>query len=67
MEYDYSFNACYESVKFLMENAPGTDPFEELGRAIIRAEQDVFFNKTMIEAWKAYIRNNNLSWNKYAQ
>ena len=67
MEYDFSFKACYESVEFLMENVKGTNPFEELGRAIIRAEQDVFFNKTMIEAWKAYIHNHNLKWNKFEQ
>lgn len=38
------------------------DPFEELGRAVIRAEQDILFNKTMVEAWKRYILDNNLAW-----
>lgn len=63
MEYDFSLNACMESVKFSVEELHA-NPFEELGRAIIRAEQDVFFNKTMIEAWKKYITDNQIKWNK---
>lgn len=51
-----------ESVEFDVEFLH-KDPFEELGRAIVRAEQDIFFNKTMIEAWKQYIREHNLNWN----
>ena len=51
-----------ESVEFDVEFLH-KDPFEELGRAIARAEQDIFFNKTMIEAWKQYIREHNLNWN----
>lgn len=59
---DFSLEACMDSVKFSVETLH-ENPFEELGRAIIRAEQDVFFNKTMIEAWKKYIEDNNLKWN----
>lgn len=61
-ENDFSLEACMESVKFDVEFLH-QNPFEELGRAIIRAEQDVFFNKTMIEAWKQYIKENGLKWN----
>ena len=49
MKYDYSLEACYEAVKYEIE-VLGTNVFEALGRAVIRSEQDVFFNKTMIEA-----------------
>lgn len=62
MTYDFSLKACMESVEFDVEFLH-KDPFEELGRAIVRAEQDIFFNKTMIEAWKQYIREHNLNWN----
>ena len=51
-----------ESVEFEVEFLK-RNPFEELGRAIIRAEQDIFFNKTMIEAYKQYIKDHNLKWN----
>lgn len=63
MKHDFSLDACMESVKFDVEYFHSS-PFEELGRAIIRAEQDVFYNKTMIEAWKKYIEDNNLRWNE---
>ena len=62
MTYDFSLKACMESVEFDVEFLH-KNPFEELGRAIVRAEQDIFFNKTMIEAWKQYIREHNLNWN----
>lgn len=61
MENDFSLNACMESVEFSVEILHD-NPFEELGRAIIRAEQDVFFNKTMIEAWKLYIKEHEIKW-----
>ena len=61
-EYDFSLNACYESVKFSVE-VLHENPFEQLGRSIVRANQDVFFNKTMIEAWEKYIEDNNMKWN----
>lgn len=62
MEYDFSLKACYESVEFDVEFLK-KNVFEELGRAIIRAEQDTFFNRTMIEAYKKYIKEHNLKWN----
>lgn len=58
---DFSFNACYESATFDIETLH-QDPFELLGRAIIRAKQDVFFNKTMIEAYEKYIELHNIRW-----
>jgi hypothetical protein len=63
MTADFSLDACMESVKFDVEFFH-KNPFEELGRAIIRAEQDVFFNKTMIDAWKKYIAENGLTWER---
>ena len=60
---DFSLNACYESVIFEVETLK-VNVFEELGRAIIRAEQDKFYNKTMIEAYKKYISEHNMKWNK---
>lgn len=59
----FGLEACMESVRFSVEFLH-QNPFEELGRAIIRAEQDVFYNKTMIEAWKQYIKENELRWNE---
>ncbi len=61
MTADFSLNACMEAVTFDVEFFH-KNPFEELGRAIVRAEQDIFFNRTMIEAWKKYIADNGLSW-----
>lgn len=59
---DFSLNACLEAcemdVAVLHRN-----PFEELGRSIIRAKQDPFFNKTMIEAWTKYILDHGMNWN----
>lgn len=63
MKYDYSLEACYEAVKFEVETV-GTNVFEALGRAIIRDEQDMFFNTTMIEAYKKYIKDHNLKWDE---
>lgn len=60
-EYDFGLQACLESVEFSVETLHA-NPFEELGRAIVRAEQDIFFNKTMIEAWKLYIANHDMKW-----
>ena len=60
-ECDFSLEACLDSVNFYVD-VLNRNPFEELGRSIMRAEEDCFFNRTMIEAWKVYIRENNLSW-----
>jgi hypothetical protein len=62
MDYDFSLKACMESVEFEIETLKA-NVFEELGKAIIRAEQDPFFNKTMIEAYKTYIKEHDLKWN----
>ena len=60
---DFSLDACYESVAFEVETLK-VNVFEALGKAIIRAEQDVFYNKTMIEAYKKYISDHNIKWNE---
>lgn len=60
---DFSLNACYESVVFEVETLK-VNVFEALGRAIIRAEQDVFYNKRMIDAYKKYISDHDMEWNK---
>ena len=62
MRADFSLNACLESVEFEVEFLK-VNPFEALGRAIVRAEQDPFFNKKMIEAYKTYIKDHDLKWN----
>lgn len=59
---DFSLDACYKSVVFEIEQLH-TNVFEALGRAIVRSEQDSFFNKTMIEAYKKYIAEHNMKWN----
>ena len=56
---DFSLDACYESVIFEVETLK-VNVFEALGRAIIRAEHDKFYNKTMIEAYKKYISEHNM-------
>lgn len=59
---DFSLKACYESVKFEVEFLK-ENPFKLLGEFIIRKEQDVFFNETMIDAVKKYIEDNGIKWN----
>lgn len=63
MEYDFSLKACYNSVAFEVEELH-QNVFEEYGRALIRAKQDPFFNKTMIQAYEKYINEHNLKWNE---
>ena len=60
-DYDFSLEACMDSVKFEIEFCK-ENPFELLGKAIIRAKQDPFYNKTMIEAYEKYIEDNGLKW-----
>ena len=60
---DFSLEACIKEVEWMVETLH-KNPFEELGRSIVRGEQDIFFNKTMIEAWKQYITDQNMSWNE---
>lgn len=57
----FGFNACYESIVFEVEVLKH-NVFEAYGRALIRAEQDSGYNKTMLEAYKEYIKRNNLKW-----
>lgn len=61
MNNDYSLKACYDAVVFEVEIL-NENVFKALGRAIIRKEQDIFFNKTMIDAYKLYIKNHNIKW-----
>lgn len=60
-EKTFGMDACMESVEFDAEYLH-KNPFEELGRSIIRAEQDWLFNRTMIEAWKKYIKDHGIRW-----
>lgn len=59
----FGMAACMESVEFDIE-VLHENPFELLGRWMVRAEQDVFFNKTMITALKRYIADRDLKWNE---
>lgn len=59
---DFSLDACYRNVVFEIEECK-RNPFELLGRYCIRAEQDIFFNKTMIDALKKYIEDRCICWN----
>lgn len=61
MKADFSLNACMESVEFEVEFLH-RNPFEMLGKYIVRAEQDPFFNKTMIDAIKKYINDHEIKW-----
>lgn len=63
MGYDFSLSACYESVKNEVELLK-QNVFEQYGRALIRSQQDPFFNKTMIKAYEKYIADNNIKWNE---
>ena len=53
-EYDFSLDACYESVTFDIEFLH-RNIFEEYGKALVRSKQDICFNKTMIKAYEKYI------------
>ena len=58
----YGLNACMESVVFNVEFLH-KDPIRLLGEYCLRAEQDMFFNKTMITALKQYIAEKGIKWN----
>lgn len=60
-EEQFGIETCYESVKFDVEKL-NRNVFELLGKYTVRAEQDNFFNKIMIDAVKLYIKRNNISW-----
>jgi len=61
MEHDFSLKACMESVEFEIETLH-RNIFEEYGRALARAKQDPFYNKTMIKAYEQYIADHNIKW-----
>ena len=60
-EYDFSLEACYESVVFEVEILH-QNVFEQYGRALVRAKQDIWFNTRMIKAYEKYIEEHNLKW-----
>lgn len=57
----YGLEACLDSVTFSVEELH-ENVYEMLGRYVIRAEVDRFFNPMMIEACKKYIKDHNLGW-----
>lgn len=59
---DYSYKACMESVVDYIETF-GQDPIRMLGEYTLRAQQDIFFNKTMLTALNDYIKEHNIKWN----
>lgn len=61
MDYDFGMEACYESVEFDVEFLH-EDPIRLLGEYTLRAKQDVFFNKTMIDACLKYIEDHQIRW-----
>lgn len=63
-EADFSFEACYKEVEFEVE-VLHSNIFTEYGKSLVRAKQDIFFNKTMIRAYEKYIENNNIRWDDY--
>lgn len=63
MNADFSLEACYEAVVFEVETLH-KNIFEAYGKALVRAKQDIFFNKTMIKAYEAYIENKGIRWGK---
>ena len=58
----FGLNSCLEHVRYSVENY-GEDPIRLLGEYTLRAIQDPLFNKTMINAIKQYIADNQISWN----
>ena len=50
-----------ESIIFEIETL-GYNPLHLLGEYELRAKQDVFFNKTMIEALYKYIEEHEIKW-----
>lgn len=57
----YNLNSCLWDVKNSVEKF-GKDPIRLLGKYTLRAMQDPLFNKTMVEAIKQYIADNQISW-----
>lgn len=63
LEYEdlYGDVACYEAVVFEIETLH-CDIFRAYGRAILRAKQDCFFNKRMLDAYEKYMRDHLIRW-----
>lgn len=61
MRNQFGMEACMESVEFSVEFWH-ENPFEMLGRYMIRKAQDPFFNSTMIDAVEKYIKDHNIRW-----
>ncbi len=59
---EYSLHSCMDTIEFCVENLH-ENPFELLGKYIVRAEQDTSFNHTMIDAMKEYISKKGIHWN----
>lgn len=57
MTADFSYEACYEAVKYEVE-VLHKDPEKEFKKALKRASTDPLFNKTMLDAYRNYILNN---------
>lgn len=58
---DFGLEACYDNVTFYIE-CLHQNPFELLGKYIIRSKQEMLFNKTMIEAVYKYIEDHDIKW-----
>ena len=57
----YGLETCLDSIDFQVKDL-GYDPIRLLGKYILRAEQDPFFNTTMVTAIKKYIKDNDIKW-----
>lgn len=62
MKADFGIKACKESVVFLVERLE-ENPILLLGEFTLRAKQDPFFNKKMIDALMEYIEEHKIRWN----
>lgn len=57
----YCIEACLDEIKYLVE-CKGYNPFVLMGRFIVRAQQDLFFNKNMILAMHEYFKLREIRW-----
>lgn len=56
MTANFSFEACYEAVKYEIEELH-VDIEKAFEEALRRAETDPLYNKNMLKAYRAYIEN----------